>query len=85
MSVKVLHQNVDRSLANDKSLPLNSYLVTYKMDGKICYDIVISHKKTAIFDLYWDLYRGDLISMEWTEGRVNPKLWNDPNQKKKTK
>jgi hypothetical protein len=85
MSVKVLHQNIDPSLAKDKTLPSHSYIVSYYLDGKKCHDIAIGHKRAAIFDLYWDLYRNDLISIEWTDGRVNPKLWQDPKEKKKTK
>jgi len=56
------------------------------MDGKVCHDLAIAGKKVDIFDYYWDLYRHDFITFKQTEGRVNPKLWNDPNQKsKKTK
>lgn len=84
MSVKVLHQNCDPSLADDKSLPYTAYIVEYE-DNDICYDIVICNKKVDIFDHYWDRYREGLISFKQTEGRVNPKLWGaqQPTKKKK--
>ncbi|ADO97117.1 hypothetical protein SSM1_234 [Synechococcus phage S-SM1] len=84
--VKVIEQDCDPTRADDRTLPYICYLVTYKMDGKVCYDLAITGKEVDLFDYYWDLYRHDFITFKQTEGRVNPKLWNDPNQKsKKTK
>jgi len=84
LSVKILHQNCDPSLADDKSLPYTAYIVEYD-DGGICYDIVICNKKVDIFDYYWDRYREGLISFKQTEGRVNPKLWGAQQPAKKKK
>lgn len=55
------------------------------MEGKneICYDIVISDKKVEMFDYYWDKYREGLLNWKQTEGRVNPKTWNNSPKKKK--
>lgn len=64
---------------------IGSYLVEYEIDGAVVYDLVIANKKTDIFDYYWDLYREGLISFKQSEGRVNPKLWDDPSKKKETK
>lgn len=83
--MKILHQNCDPSLAEDRSLPYTAYLVKYKIDGAISYDLVIANKKTEIFDYYWDRYRGDLISFNQSEGRVNPKLWDQPKKQEKKK
>ena len=84
--VEVVHQNCEPADADNKSLPLNSFIVEYKVDEKMCYDIVVSHKPAAIFDLYWDMYRSDLIGFKWTKGKVNPRLWKNPNKaKSKTK
>ena len=60
--------------ADDKSLPVNSYLVTY-FDGEECsYDICIG-TKTDIFDHYWDRYREGLKDIRWTSGTVPAKVW----------
>jgi len=81
--MKILHHNCDSSLANDRSLPNSAYLVTYKLDGAICYDIVIADKKVDIFDYYWDRYRNDLIKFKQAEGRANPKFWSPPKKQDK--
>jgi hypothetical protein len=81
--MKILHKNCDPELANDRSLPYTAYVVQYKLDGSICYDIVIPDKKVEIFDYYWDRYRNDLISFKQTEGRTNPKLWDVPKKEEK--
>ena len=52
--MRILHQNCEPSAANDKSLPYNTYLVTYKMDGAIAYDLIQANKQVEIFDYYWD-------------------------------
>lgn len=84
--MKILHQDCNPELANDRTLPYTAYLVKYKDDGAIKYDLVVSGKKTDIFDYYWDRYRHDLLSFTQSEGRVNPKLWGcKPKEDKKKK
>lgn len=85
LTLQILHQNCDKELSNDRNLPYTAYLVTYEDEGKICYDIVISSKKVEIFDYYWDRYREGLKDFKQTEGRVNPKLWNNTKESKKKK
>jgi len=81
--IRMIHKDCDPSLAEDRSLPYTAYLVEYLQDGMTKFDVVSANKRVDIFDYYWDLYRHDMINMTQTEGRVNPKLWNDPNEKKK--
>lgn len=83
--MKIIQKNCDPEDANDRSLPHTCYLVTYKMDGAICHDLVITNKRVDIFDYYWDHYREDLISIKQSEGRTNPKLWNPPKKQEKKK
>ena len=81
---KVVHENCEKEAAKDKSLPLNSYLVTYLLEDKLSYDIVICNKRVAVFDMYWDKYRENLRDIKWTDGKVNPKTWGyKPPEKKK--
>lgn len=82
MSIIVLHENCDPSLANDRSLPYTAYLVTYEKDGKTCYDITMCGKKVELFDYYWDQYREGLKTFKQSEGRVNPKIWENPAKSK---
>lgn len=80
--INIIHKNCDPSLAEDRSLPLGSYLVSYRDNDEVLYDIV-QGLQVKIFDHYYDEYR-NLISMKWTEGRVNPKLYNQkPKEKSK--
>ena len=71
--INIIHMNCDPSAAQDRSLPRDTYLVTYGDNGEEKYDIV-QGLKLDIFDQYWDKYR-DFRGMEWTEGTVNPKMW----------
>jgi len=84
-SITIHNADCAKSAANDKSLPTSAYLVTYKIDAQTKYDIVMAQKCVNIFDFYWDHLRSDLISIEWTEGTVNPKMWGytSPENKKK--
>lgn len=79
---KLLAEDCAPEAGEDRSLPYTSYLVKYKLDGSVRYDLVIAKKKVDVFDDYWDLYRHDFISFDQTEGRVNPKLWNPPKKEK---
>jgi len=82
---RILHENCDRSLAEDKTLPCDSYLVEYLIDGIVAYDIVWCTKRVDIFDMYWDKYRENLKSIQWTDGKVNSKLWSNQNSEKNKK
>jgi hypothetical protein len=81
--VKIIYRDCDPSLADDRTLPHTAYLVEYLQDGMTHFDIVVASKRVEIFDYYCDNYREDLIRMTQSEGRANPKVWSNPNQKKK--
>lgn len=83
--IKIIRPKCDPSLAQDKSLPCTAYLVEYMEDGQVCFDIVLCSKKVDIFDHYWDNYREGFINFKQTEGRANPKVWDDPLNKKQKK
>ena len=83
--MRVISKECDPSLATDRSLPYTAYLIEYSQEGITKFDIVSSSKQVEIFDYYWDLYKKDFINMTQTEGRTNPRLWQDPNEPKKGK
>ncbi|AFK66376.1 gp226 [Synechococcus phage S-CBM2] len=83
--MNVLKQNCDPSDGEDRGLPYTCYLVWYEVDGVMTYDLVIPDKKVEIFDYYWDRYREDFKGFKQSEGRVNPKLWQDPRKVEKKK
>ena len=80
---KIILRDCDPTLAQDRSLPYTAFLVEYLQDGMTKFDIAAGAKQVDIFDDYWDKYRHDFVTMTQTEGRMNPKLWQDPKQKKK--
>lgn len=82
--INVIQSNCSPESAKDKSLPRDSYLVTYGDNDVEKYDIV-QGLKLDIFDQYWDKYR-DFRGLEWTEGTANPKMWGySPKENKKKK
>ena len=86
MTIRIVNQDCDPSLSDDRTLPYTAYLVEYIEDESTKFDIVVASKRVEIFDHYWDKYRHNLIRMKQTEGRMNPKLWgNKPPETKKKK
>ena len=78
--MKVIHEDCDPNLAKDKKLPYTAYIVEYMREGRIAYDIVNTNSAVEIFDQYYDKYKKDFKNMQQTEGRINPKLWNQSTQ-----
>lgn len=80
---EILKERCDPKDARDKSLPVDSFIVTYYCGDNLCYDITRSGKRVNIFDMYWDKFGQDLKRIDWTDGRVNPKLWGYQSPKPK--
>jgi hypothetical protein len=83
--MKVIHQDCDPSLSEDRTLPNNSFLIEYILGEVSHYDIAAASKSAEIFDHYYDKYKKDFVTMNQTEGRVNPKLWGNPEPAKSKK
>ncbi len=74
--LNIIHKDCDKSLSKDKSLPVDSYIVTYLVKDKEKYDIVQTGSKVELFDAYCDEYgKGALKEIKWTDGRVNPRVY----------
>ena len=71
--LKIIKEDCDPSVDNNRDLPNNAFLVTYKVDGKEQHDLVIAAKQIEIFDTYYDteskLYLGEdfAFSRLWTK------------------
>lgn len=85
--LNIIHKDCNKTLAQDKSLPINSYLVTYLVKDKEKYDIVQASGRVEVFDAYYDEYgKGALKEIRWTDGKVNPKVYGYlPKETKKRK
>lgn len=78
----ILHKECNPILAKDKSLPRDSYLVSYLVENELKYDISRG-SRVEIFDYYYDTYR-NVTSISWTDGTVNPKTYDYvPKENKK--
>jgi len=81
--LKIIHENCDRKLADNKDLPYTAYLVQYELEGKAAYDIAVSTKAVEIFDHYYDKYKKDFKRFDQSAGTVDPRRWMSANQKAK--
>ena len=80
--MKIIAKQCDPEESNDKTLPLNSYIVEYyDENGECCHDIVVCNKQVELFDSYYDKYRQGFKKFTQTEGRVNPKFWSQSKKK----
>ena len=82
--IRILQEDCDPELGDDKSLPYTCYLITYKdKEGNTKYDLAVGNKQVDIFDHYWDKYRDNFVTMRQSGGAVNPKMWNAPGSEPK--
>ena len=79
--MKVIQENCDPKLAQDKKLPYTAYLVEYRNEDKTCYDIALGNSTVEMFDYYYDKYK-NVVSWKQSDGQVPPKLWKESMIKK---
>ncbi len=82
--MKLLHEKCEKDKATDKKLPSDSFIVSYKVEEKINYDIVRSGSPVEIFDHYYDKYK-NVQAISWTNGVINPKSYDSSNVEKPAK
>ena len=83
--MKIIQSDCDASVAQDRTLPNNAFLIEYIEGDLTKFDLVMSSKQVEIFDHYYDKYKKDLINITQSEGRVNPKLWGIEVKEKRRK
>jgi len=78
-------ENCNPQEDNNTKLPYTAYLVEYKVDEEVRYDIAMGDKQVDVFDVYYDKYKTNFIGMKQSEGRIAPNRWNvePPKQPKK--
>ena len=83
--ISTLAENCNPQEDNNTKLPYTAYLVEYKVDEEVRYDIAMGDKQVDVFDAYYDKYKKNLIGMKQSEGRVQPNRLNvaPPPKKKK--
>ena len=85
----ILHEKCEKDKATDKKLPTDSFLVTYKVEDEIRYDVTRAGSVNEIFDHYYDKYK-NVQGIAWTNGIVSPRSFGNrplleekPKRKKK--
>jgi hypothetical protein len=66
---------------NTYDLPSDSYLIYYKDKDGEKVDICRAARMVDIFDLYYDRFGGVIEKIDYSNGRVNPRVWGQ-NKKK---
>jgi hypothetical protein len=72
---EILKHNCTLEEAKDKNVPNDAYIVSYVMNGKLCYDLTRSGKRVNIFDMYYDSIGNSIRSIQWGYGKINPRVW----------
>ncbi len=88
--ISTLHENCNPQEDNNTKLPYTAYLIWYKVEDQIRYDIAMGDKQVDVFDAYYDKYGKDgFIGMKQSEGRIQPNRWNvappPPKKRKRRK
>ena len=87
MTIRVLHEKCEKDKADDKKLPSDSFLVTYKVEEDIKYDVTRAGSQLELFDHYYDTYK-NVQGIACTKGIVTPRTYdgtNNPTPPKKRK
>ncbi len=79
MTIRVLHEKCEKDKADDKKLPSDSFLVTYKVEEEIKYDVTRAGSQLELFDHYYDTYK-NVQGISWTNGIVSPRTFDGANQ-----
>lgn len=82
--ITVIATNCNNSAADDKSLPVDSYILTLEHEDETWQDIV-KGVKVKIFDAYYDTFGHCIKSMEYTKGTISAKLWGNTLKSKEKK
>ena len=84
MTVQVLHEQCERNKSEDKKLPSDSFLVTYKVEEELKHDVARGASTVEVFDYYYDKYK-NVQAITWTKGVVSPRTFESvaPKELKK--
>ena len=82
---EILVENGTMEQVSTTDAPNDAMIVTYVVGNQTRYDLTRSQKEVRIFNMYWDKFGDKLKSIEFGNGRTNPKLWGieAPKTKKK--
>ena len=82
---EIMIENGSWEQVSTTDCPNDARIIKYEVDGQVRYDLTRSQKEVKIFDMYWDKFGSNLKSIDFGNGRINPKLWGykAPESKKR--
>ena len=83
---EILVERAKQDQLNSTQFPSDSYIVEYKIDDETMYDLTRGTQVT-IFDMYYDKFKSQLVSINYGRGNIKPSLWQyqNPQAPKKKK
>ena len=81
---EILVERAKKDQLNSTQFPSDSYIVEYKINDEIFHDLSRGTQVT-LFDMYYDKFKSQLVSINYGKGNIKPQLWNysKPKEKKK--
>ena len=70
-----------------KEAPTDGYIIKYVYNDNVHYDLTRG-TKVNLFDMYWDKFKGGIMSIDYGMGTIKPNLWryqSTTTKKKKRK
>tara|TARA_B100000287_G_C20632400_1_gene780334 strand:+ start:514 stop:876 length:363 start_codon:yes stop_codon:yes gene_type:complete len=83
-SCEILLEKTTLEDSKDKKFPTDAFNITYIVDGQSHLDVARSNKRVNLFDYYWDRY-GNVKSIDYGHGTVNPSQWGYKKPEKKVR
>tara|TARA_B100000424_G_C22830290_1_gene443574 strand:- start:28 stop:342 length:315 start_codon:yes stop_codon:yes gene_type:complete len=81
---EILVERAKKDQLNSTQFPSDSYIVEYKVKDETFHDLTRGTQVT-LFDMYYDKFKSQLISINYGKGNIKPALWlyRKPKEKKK--
>ena len=75
--IQIVSEGITPDSFDDKQLPTDVHIVTFKIGDEIHFDAVRAYSKVDIFDDYYDKLKGkgEIISIKSGYGTIKPNLY----------
>ena len=75
---EILVENGSPADVQTKDAPTDASIVTYTVDGKEHQDLTRG-SRVKLFDMYYDKFKSQLVSINYGKGNIKPSLWQYQN------
>ena len=82
---EILVERAKSEQLTSTQFPTDAYIIEYKIDDETMYDLTRGTQVT-LFDMYYDKFKSQLVSINYGKGNIRPGLWmyqNSQTSKKK--